>query len=672
MEGQPAKPFNVGGVSLCCGYRASEYSGGGKPQGNLHRMKQPLQYVSVFRSALAWYSPYLARLGLALVCLTGSRLVFALANRSLFVRFDVSPFWYGLHFDLATISYWYLPFHLLSLPPFEFLQRRGWQLATKVAFHFCTISALILNLIDAGYYAFSKQRSSFDTLVLLTRDMDVQHMWHKYALDWWYLVILFVAVVGLIEWLYRHTAPRTSHAPPWGPRLVVFGIVVAVLILGTRSEQINHPLRILNAGDHVPARLTPVVLNTPFVIIKSYGKPTMPRVYFTETELSKLFNPVRKFSAKPGKAKRNLVFIVIESLSSEFVGAYNGGVGYTPFFDTLASRGTVCTDSFASVRRTIDIGPALLAGLPMLTDYAFVRSPFAADQIDALPLLLKQIGYESWFFHGARMGSMSYDVFARKAGFDHIYTKNDYPGPLSDDDGHWGILDEPFLQFMAVKLGTAKQPFIAYVHTLTSHHPFRVPKNYEGRFPKGHHPICETIGYTDFALKRFFETAMTMPWYTNTIFVITGDHTAQFTHASAASPLAIFRVPILFFDPSDPTNHVVSKPVSHVDIFPTVLELVGWDGQTVSFGEDIFSHQPGCVVQYLNSTYQYVDAEWCLMFNGLRTIGLFQRADDPLCKSNLAWSPALSGVIRTREDRLKAYIQAYMTRMIRNELSLRR
>jgi phosphoglycerol transferase MdoB-like AlkP superfamily enzyme len=308
----------------------------------------------------------------------------------------------------------------------------------------------------------------------------------------------------------------------------------------------------------------------------------------------------------------------------------------------------------------------------MLMNNIFLRSPLAANRLDALPQLLKPLGYESWFFHGARPGSMSYDVFAGKAGFDHAFLKNDYPGPATDYDGKWGILDEPFLQFMAQKLATARQPFFGYVHTLTSHHPFKVPAGFEGRFPKGHHPICETIGYTDFALRRFFETAETMPWFTNTVFLITADHTAQFTHAQAASPLAVFRVPILIFDPANPVRREITEPATHVDLYSTVLGLVGWEGRLVTFGRDIFDGQAGYAVQYLNNNYQAVDRDWCLFFNGEKSVGLFRRVEDPLCRTNRLAAPELAGVLREREERVKAYVQAYTTRMIRNELSLRR
>lgn len=629
--------------------------------------------TSALRRAGRWYQPYLLRIALALGCLSAGRVAFALANRDLFDGLELSPFWHGLHFDLAALAYWYLPFHLVALPPFAFPRSSRWHWPARVTFHFCNLSALLLNLIDAGYYPFSKQRSTFDAVLFLFRDADVLPLLPQYLLNWWYLALGLVAALFLTDWLYRRAErPEPLPTPPLTLRTLVLFAILGVLALGTRSTRVKHPLGILNASEPVPSRLSPVVLNTPFVVIKSYGKSLTPRNYFPADELAQRYDPVRELKAREGARQRNLVLIVVESLSTEFVGAYNEGRGYTPFLDRLAQRGTLCVDSFASVKRTIEVGPALMAGLPMLMNGVFIRSPFAANRLDTLPLLLKPLGYESLFFHGARPGSMSYDVFAAKAGFDRAFLKNDYPGPDTDYDGSWGILDEPFLQFMAGRLNETPEPFFGYVHTLTSHHPFKVPAGFEGRFPKGHHPICETVGYTDWALQRFFEAAEKAPWYSNTVFIVTADHTAQFTHAKAATPLAVFRVPILIFDPASPVRRELREPASHVDLFPTVLGLVGWEGRVVCFGRDLFGDEDGYVVQYLNNNYQAVDREWCLFFNGRESVGLFRRAADPLCRSNLVSASEHASVVQEREQKLKAYVQAYTTRLVRNELSLQR
>ncbi len=69
-----------------------------------------------------------------------------------------------------------------------------------------------------------------------------------------------------------------------------------------------------------------------------------------------------------------------------------------------------------------------------------------------------------------------------------------------------------------------RQPFAAAVFSLTAHHPFKVPAALADRLPDGPEPILKAIAYSDYALRRFFETAQTRPWYKDTLFVITADH----------------------------------------------------------------------------------------------------------------------------------------------------
>src|SRR5690606_22495772 len=119
----------------------------------------------------------------------------------------------------------------------------------------------------------------------------------------------------------------------------------------------------------------------------------------------------------------------------------------------------------------------------------------------------------------------------------------------ADFDGMWGIWDEPFMQFMAHKMNTFKEPFFSSFFSLSSHHPYKVPKQYEGVFTKGPLEVQEPIGYTDMALRKFFETASTMPWYKNTLFVLVADHATLSYYPEYKTTAGAFSIPILFYYP---------------------------------------------------------------------------------------------------------------------------
>jgi phosphoglycerol transferase MdoB-like AlkP superfamily enzyme len=118
---------------------------------------------------------------------------------------------------------------------------------------------------------------------------------------------------------------------------------------------------------------------------------------------------------------------------------------------------------------------------------------------------------------------MGYLAFSNLIGIQQYFGMDEY-GNKNDFDGYWAIWDEEFFQYFAGKLSGFSQPFVSTIFSATSHHPFLLPERYTGRFPEGPHPINRCIGYTDMAVRRFFESASRQPWFDNTIFVITADH----------------------------------------------------------------------------------------------------------------------------------------------------
>ena len=90
-----------------------------------------------------------------------------------------------------------------------------------------------------------------------------------------------------------------------------------------------------------------------------------------------------------------------------------------------------------------------------------------------------------------------------------------------------------------------RQPFMTAIFTASNHHPFRIPQEYEGKFPEGSMQIHKTVGYTDNALKEFFAVAKKQPWYENTIFVITNDHTNMRGFDEYRSDIGSFYGPVI-------------------------------------------------------------------------------------------------------------------------------
>ena len=182
-------------------------------------------------------------------------------------------------------------------------------------------------------------------------------------------------------------------------------------------------------------------------------------------------------------------------------------------------------------------------------------------------------------------------------------------------------------------------------------------------------PIHRVVRYSDQALRKFFEAARKEPWYDHTLFVITGDHTNQTDAPEYMTLNGVFSIPILFYTPDGSLKGLREGIAMQLDIKPTVLSYLGYDGPWLSFGCDLLStaDEDTYAVNCQGGTWLYWQDGWQLQFDGEKATGLYRFAEDRLLKDNLL--SAESGRAAGMERRLKAIIQQYAGRMIRNELT---
>ena len=298
--------------------------------------------------------------------------------------------------------------------------------------------------------------------------------------------------------------PETSRKGLYLALNIIMVPIIMTLFVGAARGGYKHstrPITISNAARYVKnPHDVPIVLNTPFSLLRTFNKKELKRYsFFSENEVTKIYNP-HYVPADTSKFRQmNVVIIIMESFSREYTGIFNkdldGGKykGYTPFLDSLLSVSLTFDISLANGNKSIDAMPSILASMPSL-ETPYIISHYANNSINGLPSLLKSKGYYSAFFHGAPNGSMGFDSFSRMAGFDEYFGLNQYPGK-GDFDGSWGVWDEPFFNFFADKLNTFKEPFMASIFSVSSHHPFKVPEKYIGKFPKGPIPIIHSESF---------------------------------------------------------------------------------------------------------------------------------------------------------------------------------
>jgi phosphoglycerol transferase MdoB-like AlkP superfamily enzyme len=452
-------------------------------------------------------------------------------------------------------------------------------------------------------------------------------------------------------------------------------LIGGLVIIGARGgyRHSTRPISISNAARYVKnPRDVAIVLNTPFSLIRTINKKTLVRYeFFDKSKLKEIYDPHYMPKATAPFRQDNVVIFIIESFAREYIGALNrdleGGTykGYSPFIDSLINVSLTFDVSIANGKKSIEAMPSIFASIPSL-ETPYTISHYANNTINGLPGILKSKGYYSAFFHGAPNGSMGFDSFSRMAGFDDYFGLNEYPDS-KDFDGMWGVWDEPFFNFFCNKLGSFRQPFLASVFSISSHHPFRVPEKYKDKFPKGPVPILEVVGYTDNALRKFFKQAASQPWYNNTLFIITADHTNESVHKEFQNNFGSYCIPIIFFKPESNIQGLKMRIAQQIDIMPTILNYLNYDGEYIAFGNDLLDDTPDSFAfNTAGSTYQLLMNDHMLEMIDNKPVGIYNFKTDRFLDNNLLGKdPILEGLM---VEKLKAIIQTYNNRLIDNDL----
>ena len=587
----------------------------------------------------------------------------------------------SLAFDTASILYVNAPFILLSLLPFRFRERKGYQRMLLWLYSTVNGIALAINLSDGIYFHYARKRFTADELSYLGNNDNTGTVVLKAMAENWYVVLLAVALIfGLVR-CYRRI--RFAPARREGRRyfLVNLGVLAAGVALtlggirGGFSRQ-TRPITLSNATLYTSSdRKANLILSNPFCLLRTLGNRSLSYTRFFDSEtLDSLYSPYH--DPKPDTTAlgpRNIVIFVLESFSSEHSALLNpdlypDGRGFTPFLDSLMREGYCFPNAFANGHKSIEALPSVLSSIPSYRT-PFVLMPQALAETKALPALLADEGYSTSFFNGSGRGSMGFGAYATLAGVQRYYSREDYEKVCStgDFDGYWGIWDEPFLQYMSRTLSETPEPFFASAFTLTSHHPFVVPERYADTLPKGKTKVHQGVAYTDMALKKFMETSSKEPWFRRTIFVFVADHVSSETFApKTLTPTGNTRIVCLIYTPDGSVRGRHESVVQQIDLMPTLLGLLGYDKPYFAFGRDVL-HETGRTAMATNSAgdiYQGITDSLVLFFDGERTTSAYLRSDT-LQRQDV--SDRRTPLLEEAERQLKARLQQYYEHVERRD-----
>lgn len=624
----------------------------------------------------------------AFISLMIVQLAFAICNR---ILFDVQGMhewlgiaWGNIRFGFATVAIVLSPYWLMMLLPFKARTHVVYRGVSSFVYWLLLIVMLTPGLCDVAYYPFTYRRLSADIFSYLTVGGKMGTLGPKFLLDYWYVVLVAVALLLVHVFFARgNRLDKTAGKfEGWGTFFVGMAVVV-VLAMGGWNRSL-----VLERGE--AARCcqianTPLVTNSAYNIIYTARHPRLDVVEFdTPIRQAELFYPVTVpsknimashpdprwgagggcLTGDDGSVRyTNVVVLILESFSQEYMGCYNKGKeeSFTPFLDSLA-RYSHLYNGRSNGKKSIESIPAIMSSVPTLMEAPVSMSPYGGNAYSSLPKVLKKYGYTSAFFHNSYNGVMGFDRMCRKMGFDLYFGQNEYQKRYGDEqgyDGVWGIFDEPWLHYMVEEVNKLPEPFFVGEFTISSHHPYTVPDEYKGKLKKGKKPLLQVVNYTDNALRSFFAEASRQPWFNHTVFVIMGDHPGCVVDKDYAGLAGAYRIPMMVYLPGEQSRGTSSATImQQTDVMPTLIDFLGLRESTVAFGSSLFQSHGGWQVVFGSGYY--------ILNRGTRTAAMMYRPDGGK-KNGIVFEGEPDDV-----DFLQAVVQQYNERMEQNRMVVKK
>ena len=308
-----------------------------------------------------------------------------------------------------------------------------------------------------------------------------------------------------------------------------------------------------------------------------------------------------------GNAKgKNVIIIQVESLENAVINQKIGVSEITPNLNSLAKQGIYFSNYYTQIGpgNTADAEFSTMNSLyPLPDDVVFID--YAKNHYSALPELLKNNGYVTNVMHGDVPSFWNRANIYPGLGYQKLYDLSDYNVTRPVGNGPSDLGDEDLFSQSLPKLKNSKQPFMATLITMSSHTPFTLPDDLETlnipsdtKLNYTQQQYLQSVHYTDKAIGEFIQGLKDNGLYDNSLILIWGDH-GSFTGITKAlgnpynnlAGLKDSSVPLIIINSGLQAGQEVKIPGSHLDIYPTIANLLGIKPPKTILGQDLLNNQ---------------------------------------------------------------------------------
>lgn len=509
----------------------------------------------------------------------------------------------GIRYDWIVLSYVFLPPFVWLF--YNMLRNNSNQIFYKVISVYFTVVFLLifaLAFVNIPYYNYFLVQINFSVVNWLgfgdTYNMVFQEISY---LKYFMLFLMSVAFSSLFclklkKWSENSTCQNQASKTK---SVLLFLFTFIFLFFGTKGQ---FKLNSVNRGD---AQFSASLISNDAVVSPIYNfvhSVVLPKdfeVNFSElmdsekaienvrrylgVNSNKAFkNPISRQVIGDSTLTQNIVFIYLESMSSDLMFKDANNIRLTPFLDSLTEKSLYFKNFYSSGTHTNNAIGSIISGYPALFDKpTMVRTPLSYK---ALSHQFKLLDYQTIFFITHNTAFDNIASYFKKNNIDTCFNIEHYPEEKALSG--FGVPDDYLYEFSIDKLNedyVNDKPFFASILTISNHPPYIVPKEYE---EISSDPTISVLRYVDNSLKQFMDDASKQSWYDNTIFIIMGDHGKIIPSQKYSMPLSLNHVPFLIFSPNiEPRT--VSTYGTQVDVFPTIMGCLGHTYINNTMGVDL-------------------------------------------------------------------------------------
>jgi len=533
----------------------------------------------------------------------------------------------GFRFDLIITGYTMMPLLVGMFFPAGLHHRKWWNLWMGFALAMFSFLAV---LEPDFYHEFHTRLNSLVFQYIKEDPITVISMlWHgfpvlRYLLFCGVMVVSAVVVLRLVD--RRTRKPYTRYR--YRSRLLIATVLILLDLLSMRGTvRLGMPLRWGDAFHSPHLFANHLALNGAFTLAKAVEQNTgnrrknpwlnkmdtkealdlvhrkwlLPQETLTSPEKYPLLRRFDPLQSAPHSTYRNVVLILMESLSAQRIGVFGNTLNVTPYFDKLAAEGLLFDHFFSNGTHTHQGMFATLGCFPNLPGYEYLMNqPEGAYHFSGLAKVLSGRNYDNVFVYNGDFAWDNQIGFFRGQGVARFIGRNDFVNPRLLDPT-WGVTDEDMFDRAfdeIVKLEKNGRPYYAILQTLSNHVPYSFPapmpveKVMVNGAEEGH---LTAMRYSDYALGQFFNKIKARGGFDDTLFVITGDH--GFGGGTLVTDMDLFRfhVPLLFIGKDIQTRFGKANATvgSQVDIVPTVMGILGGSYVHHCWGRDLLALSGG-------------------------------------------------------------------------------